>query len=713
MKRLSYLPALKRLVAGVLFAICAVSASAQVYYLNVFGNDGSRTRFEISKLDSVKLSYEQAPIEGLRHVDLGLSVEWASFNIGATNPYEPGDYFAWGETETKDEYNYNTYKFKHSSISYGYTKYNYYANVGPVDYKYRLDMEDDAARVIWGSDWRMPTKEEMEELVTECRWSWYEVDSVKGYMVTGPNGNHIFLPAGYFRFDNSDGAPEQVTSYLSSSLDAVDKCAWGLDFYDIYTYGYDRFEMSPESRYFGELIRPVYDWKAQDNVKPITKFDLKQKTVSLTVGEQYQLEFELDSAFLLKPSVGNNSDILQVTSSGLITALAPGTGVVTASLGEFAAECTVTVAANQIVSESVDLGLSVKWATCNLGAETPTQYGYYYSWGETEPKGRFGWGNYKWYNSDDDSFTKYTLNSENADNKAVLDPEDDAAQKLWGGEWRMPTSAEFDELGEKCDWVWTTENGVSGFRITSRVAGYTDQSIFLPAAGYSGGYDSDYLGYYWVSSLASKDDLYANFLYFNSDYDYYIAAWYRYQGRSIRPVLPFDTSDIDTVVINQTELSIVIGESHTLKLAGMTADGRTISISGGSWASDNEKVATVDQNGVVTAIAEGSCIITVSYGEETLSCTVDVYDPYKPEYVDLGLSVKWATFNLGAAGIADYGDYYAWGETDTYYSKKYMDDYSGLSFIWRSDKSEGYCAEMYRTPFSNLALMFFSSVKPT
>ena len=666
MKRLSYLPALKRLVAGVLFAICAVSASAQVYYLNVFGNDGSRTRFEISKLDSVKLSYEQAPIEGLKHVDLGLSVEWASFNIGATNPYEPGDYFAWGETETKESFTVGSYKFKDPDILNGWTKYNFYSKYGKVDYKYRLDMEDDAARVNWGSDWRMPTIEEMTELVEKCNWEWI-CDTVrlnfKGYKVTGPNGNCIYLPVAQYRNDEGSSYSDEngCASYLSNTLYYEETWqASGLDiYYELYKgIWYADYEITGEGRVFGELIRPVYSWKAPENVWNISHFDLKQKSVTLEMGEYYNVEFDMDSACIVGPSL-TVPDGLRNYNNETIMAILPGTYTVIASLGEFTSELTVVVREPEIVAEAVDLGLSVKWATCNLGAEAPYNYGYYYSWGETDLRTYYSYNNYKWYDATNKLFTKYTPE---ADGKTILGLDDDAANKLWGGDWRMPTFEEFSELFKMCSWEWTYIDEVPGYKITSMVEGYTDKYIFLPAAGYEGGNIGN--GYYWTSFNGESNE-YAVCLWLSSQRYLLYDEMCRYQGLSIRPVLPYSVADADTVVIDQNELSLIIGESHTLKLEGKTVDGRTISISGGSWASDNEKVATVDQNGVVTAIAEGSCIITVLYGEETLSCAVMVIDHSKPQYVDLGLSVKWATFNVGATSPSEYGDYYAWGAIDT------------------------------------------------
>ena len=103
------------------------------------------------------------------------------------------------------------------------------------------------------------------------------------------------------------------------------------------------------------------------------------------------------------------------------------------------------------------------------------------------------------------SLKKYNINSEQGtvDNKTTLDLEDDVAHVTWGGKWRMPTREEMDELHDNCIWEWTTLNGVNGYRVTSKKQGYTDRSIFLPAAGskYNGRYEYGSKGNYWSRSL--------------------------------------------------------------------------------------------------------------------------------------------------------------------------------------------------------------------
>jgi len=152
----------------------------------------------------------------------------------------------------------------------------------------------------------------------------------------------------------------------------------------------------------------------------------------------------------------------------------------------------------------VDLGLSVKWATCNIGATQPWERGEFFSWGETENKRINNWDTYK-YSEGAHALTKYCSNPDYAwhglvDSVSVLDPEDDVAHMKWGGTWRIPTKAQIDELLESCTWEWTTLNEVNGYRVTGKKPGYTDRSIFLPVTGeYNDGKVFDYRlhGYYW------------------------------------------------------------------------------------------------------------------------------------------------------------------------------------------------------------------------
>ena len=204
----------------------------------------------------------------------------------------------------------------------------------------------------------------------------------------------------------------------------------------------------------------------------------------------------------------------------------------------------------------VDLGLpsGLKWATCNVGADSPEEYGYYYAWGETTPKTiAYNWNTYKWATAtyhteylDDkwalETLTKYNTSSDygTVDNKTVLELADDAARVNWGGAWRMPTDAEWTELCERCTWTWINFNGINGYEVKSNINGYT---IFLPGAGnydYNGLGGAGDIGFYWSSSLNTDYPYDALDVYFSdSEIIHNILGRfdYRFRGRPVRPVL--------------------------------------------------------------------------------------------------------------------------------------------------------------------------------
>lgn len=179
--------------------------------------------------------------------------------------------------------------------------------------------------------------------------------------------------------------------------------------------------------------------------------------------------------------------------------------------------------------EYVDLGLSVKWATCNIGAESSHDPGGYFSWGEVEEKEYYDTYHYKWYCKIDNypywKVLKYCSIKEDSygffkriDNKTVLDPEDDAAHVLWGGTWRIPSTKEWLELINNCTWEWRfngkyRRDPLDGYCVTSKIPGYTDRHLFLPAAGFipyrfiKGDpfciYEENKGGQYWANSKPS------------------------------------------------------------------------------------------------------------------------------------------------------------------------------------------------------------------
>ena len=199
---------------------------------------------------------------------------------------------------------------------------------------------------------------------------------------------------------------------------------------------------------------------------------------------------------------------------------------------------------------AIDLGLDVKWATMNVGAASPFEYGDYFAWGETEPyyssldpltwkdgKKDYGylWGSYFDTEDEGNSFTNYAT-----DKKTVLDPADDAATANWGEPWRMPTMEELEALFDEdnFDWEWIENSSFAGRLITSKIPGYEGRQILLLAAGLRTGKDSSDLGSYgfiWSSNLNGGSSTNASYVSFNVERMNPV-NYSRYLGLSVRPV---------------------------------------------------------------------------------------------------------------------------------------------------------------------------------
>ena len=537
-------------ITVILFTLGTISASAQ-YYMNVVQKDGKIVQFLVPDIDNVFFSGQEGPTTKYEYVDLGLSVKWAIFNVGATKPEEYGDYFAWGETEAKTDYSLSTYKWCNGSYD-TQNKYNTNSSYGTVDNKTTLDPEDDVAHVKWGGSWRMPTHAEQDDLRNKCTWTWYgsgntEFNGIAGYKVTsnmeGYTDRFIFLPAAGYRSGTGLGRVGDYGNYWSSSLyTGIPGRAWDIGFNSGYVYTRD------DSRLDGFSVRPVCPKETL-----ITSVTLDLTSLSLKESGKYTLKAmawsgdeEVDTATITWRS--DNESVATVSAEGLVTAVAVGTATITATYQDKTASCVVTV--EEIQYEYVDLGLSVKWAIFNVGATKPEEYGDYFAWGETEPKTDYSCSTYKWCNGSYSTLTKYCNNSGYGndgftDTLIVLTLEDDVAHVKWGGSWRMPTKAERDELRNNCIWTWYSSGnsefgGVAGYKVTSKIEGYTNRSIFLPAAGYRHGTGFSGVGYYgsyWSSSLHTASPFYAWRIIFDSS-NVRTNSVERGLGLSVRPVCP-------------------------------------------------------------------------------------------------------------------------------------------------------------------------------
>lgn len=466
---------------------------------------------------------------GPKMVDLGLSVKWAECNLGAQTPEEYGDYYAWAETEVKPGYDLQNAKWFYLS-SETVTKYVTHSNNGTVDNNTHIDPEDDAAHVLYGDKWRIPTDEEWAELGAECTWEWIGDESNQGgYKVTASNGNFIYLPASGFWQGNNAGTFGYNGFYWTANV-LTSHCPAAMQM----QFNPGGRKMEYFMRFFGCPIRPVYG-----DVVMVGGISINKDKVDMVPGELLQLTAVLSPGNAFEKGIlwsSSDASVATVNTNfeegGLVTAMAAGETIITATSvdGGYSASCTVTVESAD--PKMVDLGLSVKWADRNLGAHTPYEHGSYYSWGETAPKNNYNLSSYKFGVG---PYSKY-----NGSDKTVLDPEDDAAYVTLGGTWRMPTVGEIDELVSTRNnagymWEWKSLNGVNGWLVTYLV---NNNSIFFPASGYCDDMTLRQLGSYgeyWSSSLCLDEASYVYNLGFES-YSVARGDSSRHFGYSIRAV---------------------------------------------------------------------------------------------------------------------------------------------------------------------------------
>jgi len=447
-------------------------------------------------------------VDGHQWINLGLSsgILWAASNVGAVSSEAQGNYYAWGEVKTKSTYSLENYKYYNASSS-AYTKYN------STDEKTLLDPADDAAYVNWGKHWLMPSQAQFQELYDECEWTWTTQNGVNGYKVQSKsNENSIFFPA-----VNSTGS--YTTLYWSRSIDNTSVAFLWFDDTEALTGAY-------QYRQNAALVRPIYN-QEKSPVQYVTNITISNTSLALSIGETKKLSATLSPQDAVVSTIrwtSSDESVATVSSDGLVKGVSKGVAtisVVAADGGGAQASCNVTVSALHNGHEYVDLGLSVKWATMNINASSPEEYGDYYAWGETTAKSVYNWSTYSFCSGSQTTLNKYNNSSSNGyvDNKTTLDTADDVARQKWGGMWRIPTYNELDELCSQCTWSLKTQNGIFGYSVTSKKNG---QSIFLPASGWyrdSSNSIEGSDGYYWSSSLNSSYPLNAYCLMFLDGWD--------------------------------------------------------------------------------------------------------------------------------------------------------------------------------------------------
>lgn len=494
--------------------------------------------------------YVQEPAPVLEMVDMGLSVMWGSCNVGAVSYSDIGGLYAWGETATKEECDWSNYKWCQYNSNNGYsstvffTRYCTDSSIGFEDSKTVLEKDDDVAFVKLGDGWRMPTREEFQELIANCDIEYSSTTNIFTF-TSKLSGNKIFLPNVYESYPQN-GSSYYNSGYWTSSLNTENnRYAYAFNNSSYYNNYYGNYNysglLSYTNRYERKAVRPVYE---SNIIVPYTDLKIKHSILTLNIGDTITLSTTIKRGdYTLSVPVewiSTNESVATVGDNGWVSVLSMGSCKIVASFENLHDTCLVVVSNMLNGHEFVDLGLSVLWATCNIGASSPEESGDYYAWGETESKSDYSWSNYVYCNGSANTLTKYNNNIEFGtvvDNKVTLDAIDDVAYMTWGGNWRIPTREEYIELINKCTWTQTTMSGVNGYLVTSNMPGYTDNSIFLPAAGYRNGTNlinnTGWYGDFWSSSLYETSPNYAWELHFISDAT---NAYYRYCGVTVRPV---------------------------------------------------------------------------------------------------------------------------------------------------------------------------------
>ena len=393
-------------------------------------------------------------IGGYDYVDLGLSVKWATYNVGASSLDEIGEYYAWGEsTPYNKDLTFVNYEWSHFPCSPDRVLASIY----------------DAATINWGRDWRMPTEEEQKELMDGCDWIWVDNindSSVSGYVgISKQNGKCIFLPATQFVSHDKYNQPKETDAVYWSSTSVVVPGNLGL-----------QNTTNANCIVFNNKMDYPVRWGI----------------------------WQMGDGATIRPVVGKPNDYFPDPADNILDeAETTRQGFsVNGSIGGHT---------------YVDMGLpsGTLWATYNVGASMPAEYGGHYAWGETSPKELYTADTYAFFNGYSDAsysytqYTKYVWHDRHGvvDGKFVLEPEDDAATVNMGEEWCMPTAEQYEELNKYCKF-WRKDIVVNGKTIIGCVGEscINGNRIYIPAAGWEADTtpNNHMFVWYWTSDLSRE-----------------------------------------------------------------------------------------------------------------------------------------------------------------------------------------------------------------
>lgn len=509
---------MKRILLSIIFVVIAIFAADAQQILRVHLADNTVKTWKAWQVDSIDFIAEEplsAPVSDTK-IDLGLSVLWSPVNLGATSPDEVGHYYGWGEISGLNmSKNLKYYPF--SGVKQDIKASNY-----------------DMATAAWREQWRLPSKEEIQELIDNCTWELAE----GGYSLTSKvNGNSIFLP--FVKYRDGEVVNDEFNGLMywtgNIGTDTDKAICLKLSAPDVESQLENAFDESP--RYLALAVRPVHEkfkivlaktTPASNSVSISAKLENPDDVIGYGV----KIAKTANKVYSLFPQARNVDGKDVDNPVFLLNNLEAETEYCFQLFAFSAKKDTVyteeytftTEQAIKFKDDYVDLGTGILWAMWNVGAEDATQLGEYYAWGEFEPKDTYS---AKTYNlcfdypiTGSSNSNKMTLPIDvtkrqkgNVDGYMISSDEKyldisrtkyDVAKSKWGGKWRMPTKEEWKKLSQYCNWEQVTIPGttIKGFKVSNKLD--STKFIYLPAGGKKQNSSTVYknqTAYYWSSTL--------------------------------------------------------------------------------------------------------------------------------------------------------------------------------------------------------------------
>ena len=622
------------------------------YVMQIIKTASGDVKIPLSEIDSISFV---KPVGDA--VDLGLSVRWASYNVGANSSEEIGELYGWadptGENTTNDVWDNN---FTWISPLYGGVTPP--SEISGTDY--------DIASMKWGGNWRMPTVAEVKELISKCNWTWTAVDNnIYGMKVTGPNGNSIFLPAAGHRDGSAVRDAGTKGYYWSGTLDSSDRGnAQSL----VIDNGSD--SISEVNRYMGHSVRPVSNQPIQVTTGEVTDKTATTVIIRGSVRGTKNAKTNVQMGIMISrtsPPSSSNGKAIAVsktddgTFSTLVLSLTDSTDYYYRAFlcvdGKYyyGSISSFTTPAYKAAGELVDLGLSVKWASCNVGATSPEQQGKTCAWADPA-----------WSGTTDAT----------APINISASPYDMARAK-WGGKWRIPMDIEIKELIDSCTWTWMTFKGATGYKVT----GPNGNSIFLPAS--SGN------NYYWSGTRTRAGGNYAFSLdIYSSGHEYTVSKTAnQFTVRPVQGEYPLSVAIDSIKSVSQVGAVVYYSVKGTKNPHNILKTGVIYGTSASLSSSEGTKLESSNirdgsysigiiglQVGTICYCRGYMQIDSTYYYGDVKSFTTKDYEK-AGDAVDFGLSVKWASYNVGATTPEEYGGYYGWADATGTKTSTNLDDY--------------------------------------